>query len=146
LRQCSWVPFTRFKGTLREITRACVVNSILLPLAAWGGAADEGPTLELTPRVCSLAASDKDCRTQVTVSWHSVRAESLCLVVAGKRNRCWEGVTEGSLAVDLAVTDDVTFELQDPELRHVVASAVLRVIRETTRYRHRRREPWNVFE
>jgi hypothetical protein len=146
LQQCSWVPFTRFRGTLREITLACFIHSLLLPLGAWGAPVDEDLKLELTPRVCTLAAADKDCRIQVTVAWRSSHAESLCLVIAGKGSRCWEGVSEGRFAIELTVTADVSFELDDPELRHVLASGVLRVIRETTRYRHRRREPWNVFE
>jgi hypothetical protein len=146
LQQCSWVPFTRFKGTLREITLACFIQSLWLPLVARGAPPVEDLALELTPRVCTLAAADKECRVQVTAAWHASHAESLCLVIAGKGSRCWEGVTEGRFALELTVTEDVTFELDDPELRHVLASGVLRVIRETTRYRHRRREPWNVFE
>jgi hypothetical protein len=31
-------------------------------------------------------------------------------------------------------------------LQHVLASEALRVIREALRYRHKRREPWNIFD
>jgi hypothetical protein len=36
--------------------------------------------------------------------------------------------------------------LRDLELRNVLASEALRVIREAIRYRHKRRQPWNIFD
>jgi hypothetical protein len=42
--------------------------------------------------------------------------------------------------------DDLTFQLRDPALQNILASEVLRVIREALHYRHRRRDPWNIFE
>jgi hypothetical protein len=114
------------------------------------GAADTGEDIqfELTPRICTLAASDKQCETEVRASWRSSHQISMCLVVVGRPEvrHCWDNVSEGSFTVKLVFTDDVTFQLKDFELQRVLASDVLRVIRESTRYRHKRREPWNVFD
>jgi len=46
----------------------------------------------------------------------------------------------------LTFTEDLTFQLRDVSLEHVLASEVLRVIREALRYRHKRRQPWNIFD
>jgi len=40
----------------------------------------------------------------------------------------------------------VVFQLRDVSLEHVLASEALRVIREAIQYRHRRRQPWNIFD
>ena len=60
--------------------------------------------------------------------------------------RCWENYSQGTYSIELTFADDLTFQLKDPQLQQVLSSEVLRVIREAIRYRHRRREPWNVFE
>jgi hypothetical protein len=114
------------------------------------GVPDPGEDIqfELTPRICTLAASDKQCETQVRASWRSSHPMSMCLVVVHRPEvkHCWDKASEGSYIVTLVFTDDVTFQLKDFEGQRVLASDVLRVIREPTRYRHKRREPWNVFD
>jgi hypothetical protein len=104
--------------------------------------------LQLSPRICTLTAGDKQCQTQVHASWRSTGEQSLCLIVLEKPEikRCWENYSEGTYSMELVFADDLTFQLRDPELRQILSSEVLRVIREAIRYRHKRREPWNVFE
>jgi Protein of unknown function (DUF3019) len=104
--------------------------------------------LTLSPRVCTLALNDKQCATQVHASWQAAREESLCLVILERPNvkRCWEHFSQGTYSIELVFTEDVIFQLKDLELQRVLASEVLRVIRETLRYRHRRRQPWNLFD
>jgi hypothetical protein len=104
--------------------------------------------LELSPRVCTLAANDKQCETRVNAKWRSPREESLCLVIVNRPEvkRCWENYSEGTYSIELVFSDDLTFQLKDVELKHVLASEALRVIREAIRYRHKRREPWNIFD
>jgi hypothetical protein len=104
--------------------------------------------LHLSPRICTLAAGDKQCQTEVHASWSATADQSLCLVVLEKPEikRCWENFCEGTYTRELVFADDLTFQLRDPELRQILSSEVLRVIREAIRYRHKRRDPWNVFE
>jgi hypothetical protein len=116
-----------------------------------GGGADgseEEIRLTLSPRVCTLALNDKQCATQVQASWQAAREESLCLVILERPNvkRCWEHFSQGTYSIELVFTEDVIFQLKDLDLQRVLASEVLRVIRETLRYRHRRRQPWNLFD
>jgi hypothetical protein len=40
----------------------------------------------------------------------------------------------------------MVFELKDTDLQRVLAAETLRVIREAIHYRHKRRQPWNVFD
>jgi Protein of unknown function (DUF3019) len=108
----------------------------------------EGIQLELSPRICTLAAGDKQCETRVYAKWRSAHEESLCLVIVDRPDikRCWENYAEGTYSIELVFSDDVVFQLKDIELRHVLASEALRVIREALRYRHKRRQPWNIFD
>jgi hypothetical protein len=103
--------------------------------------------LELSPRICTLASRDKQCQTEVHAQWSAPREESLCLVIVDRPDvkRCWEHYSRGTYSIDLTFADDLTFQLRDPQLQNVLASEVLRVIREALHYRHRRREPWNIF-
>jgi Leu/Phe-tRNA-protein transferase len=104
--------------------------------------------LELKPRICTLGIKDQQCEAHVEASWTADQDESLCLVIQQRPDvkKCWEHYAAGTFTIDLVFQDDVTFELRDPALRRVLASEVLRIIKEAQRYRHKRRQPWNVFD
>jgi hypothetical protein len=104
--------------------------------------------LELTPRVCTLAAGDKQCDTEVHAAWSADRDESLCMVIVGRPDvkRCWESFSAGTYSIGLVFDEDLIFQLKDLDLRNVLASETLRVIREALRFRHRRRQPWSLFD
>jgi Protein of unknown function (DUF3019) len=108
----------------------------------------EAIRFEISPRLCTLAAHDKQCDTVVHASWSAPHEESLCLMLIGRPEikRCWEHYAAGTYSVELVFAQDLTFQLRDPALQNILASAVLRVIREALQYRHRRRQPWNIFD
>jgi Protein of unknown function (DUF3019) len=129
--------------------------SLLAPgllLAQYAVAAPNGEgdsiRLELSPRICTLGVHDKQCQTEVHAQWSAPREESLCLVIVDRPEvkHCWEHYSHGTYRIELTFVDDLTFQLRDPGLQNILASEVLRVIREALHYRHRRREPWNIFE
>jgi hypothetical protein len=138
------VRFTRFRTSLGGAALVCFINLLGAQSAPAAGDALE---LTLTPRVCTLAADDTECAARVQASWRSPHPVSICLVVADRPDagRCWDEVSEGAYALELRATGDVTFELRDRG-HQLLASSTLRVVRETKRYRHKRREPWNVFD
>jgi hypothetical protein len=109
---------------------------------------EENIQLEISPRICTLAGRDKQCEIPVHAQWRSTREESLCLVIITRPDvkRCWEHYSEGTYTIDLTFAEDLTFQLRDMSLEHVLASEALRVIREAIRYRHKRRQPWNIFD
>ncbi len=121
----------------------------LVPYAA-AAAPQEGEDihLELSPRICTLGARDKQCQTEVHAQWSAAREESLCLVILDRPQvkHCWEHYSQGTYSLQLTFVEDLTVQLRDPGLQNVLASEVLRVIREALHYRHRRREPWNIFQ
>jgi hypothetical protein len=131
----------------RRVLPLCLAGAASLHAAAPGDGAP-GIHLELSPRVCTLAPNDTQCATRVQASWQSSRDESLCLVIADRPDvkRCWEHYSAGIYSIELVFTQDLLFQLKDLGMHEVLASEVLRVIREAIRYRHRRREPWNIFE
>jgi hypothetical protein len=110
--------------------------------------AGENIHLELSPRICTLGAKDRQCQTEVHAQWSAPHEESLCLVILDRPEikHCWEHYSQGTYSLDLTFMDDLTFQLRDPALQNILASEVLRVIREALHYRHRRRDPWNIFE
>jgi len=116
--------------------------------AAPGTVEGDGIHLELSPRICTLANRDKQCQTAVHAQWSAPHEESLCLVIVDRPDikHCWEHYSQGTYTIELTFVDDLTFQLRDPQLQNVLAAEVLRVIREALHYRHRRREPWNIFE
>lgn len=107
-----------------------------------------GIELELSPRVCTLSAHDEHCDTVVRARWSAPQEESLCLVIVDRPEvkQCWEHYEAGAYTVELVFAQDLTFQLRDPALQQVLASEVLRVIREAILYRHKRRQPWNIFD
>ena len=116
--------------------------------AAGAAAVEDNIHLKLSPRICTLGAQDKQCQTEVHAQWSAPREESLCLIILDRPDikHCWEHYSQGTYSIVLTFMDDLTFQLRDPALQNVLASEVLRVIREALRYRHRRRDPWNIFE
>jgi hypothetical protein len=128
---------------------ACVALTLAWRLTqAAAEAPEEDIRLELVPRICTLAAKDKQCETRVEAQWQAPREESLCLIILNRPGikRCWENYSQGSYSLELTFGDDLTFQLRDPALQRILASEVLQVIREAIRYRHKRREPWNIFD
>ena len=133
----------------RGLAAACVPTAVALVLLAPAVAATETDIrLELSPRICTLAATDKQCEALVSATWQSTREESLCLVILDRPEvkRCWENYSEGTYSIQLVFAEDLVFQLRDVDLRNVLASQALRVIREAIRYRHKRRQPWNIFD
>jgi hypothetical protein len=129
------------------MTRTIALLTSLLALLAHGPAAAEAVELNVRPKICTLAASDERCETTVRAHWRATRDESLCLVIAGRPEvkRCWENFNEGSYQVELTFNHDLTLELRDPSLEHVVASAAITIIREALQLRRKRRQPWNIL-
>jgi hypothetical protein len=118
------------------------------PASAAGGNGSDNIHLELSPRICTLAMNDTQCNTVVRATWSAPRDESLCLVIVGRPEvkRCWEHYSEGSYSIELIFSTDLVVQLKDLDQQQILASEALRVIREALRYRHKRREPWNIFD
>jgi hypothetical protein len=108
----------------------------------------DGIQLEINPRICTLTGNDKQCVTPVHAQWRSPHEESLCLVIVARPEvkHCWEHYAAGNYTIELTFAEDLVFQLRDVSLEHVLASEALRVIREAIRYRHKRRQPWNIFD
>jgi hypothetical protein len=121
----------------------------MAPLAqAAIGPKDESIQLVISPRICTLTGKDKECQTPVRAQWKSPHDESLCLIIVTRPDvkRCWEHYSQGTYTIELNFAEDLVFQLRDVSLDRVLASQVLRVIREAILYRHKRRQPWNIFD
>jgi len=134
--------------TLVYIGAAAMLPQALIAAEGAASAGEDNIHLELSPRICTLGARDKRCQTEVHAQWSAPREESLCLVILDRPDvkHCWEHYSQGTYSIVLTFVDDLTFQLRDPAMQNVLASEVLRVIREALHYRHRRRDPWTIFE
>jgi hypothetical protein len=114
---------------------------------AQAGSAPSGIRLDVRPKVCTLSADDEQCSTEVQAHWRSPRNESLCLVIVNRPEirRCWENHSEGRYTVGLAFSEDLVVELRDSELRGVLVSEAIKVIREALQLRRKRRAPWSIL-
>lgn len=149
MRQSLWVRYTRFSANIA----GCLAVGIL---TAHAGSTATNPDassehniqLELSPRICTLATDDRQCETRVSAKWLSNREESLCLVILERPQikQCWERYSHGIYSIELAFASDLVFQLRDTQLQQVLASETLRVIREALHFRHKRRQPWNIFD
>jgi hypothetical protein len=83
----------------------------------------------------------------VTAQWRAPRDESLCLLIVGQPQvrQCWEDHSEGVYTVRLLFKEDLLVELRDMELREVLASETIAVIKEALRLRRKRRQPWDIL-
>ncbi|HEX7012233.1 MAG TPA: DUF3019 domain-containing protein [Steroidobacteraceae bacterium] len=122
-------------------------GALARPAAAMPVVTPESIELKVRPRVCTLSADDEFCQTVVRAQWRSPRDESLCLLIVGQPHikHCWERHSKGTYSVELTFSEDLLVELRDPELRDVLASEAVKVIREALRLRYRRRQPWSIF-
>jgi hypothetical protein len=150
-RLFSWARFALSSAKRRGLARACVFAALMMVVkahAAADAAAGDDIRLDLHPRICTLSVKDRQCETWVQATWKAARQESLCLVIVDRPEikKCWEHYSEGVYNIELVFTEDVVFQLKDLDLQQVLASEALRVIREALRYRHKRREPWNIFD
>jgi hypothetical protein len=135
----------------RKLT--CLIACAAISVAASGStsaASDDTPhgiRLELSPRVCTLSADNENCDTVVTAKWQSSRDESLCLLIVGQPQvrQCWENHSAGVYTVRVMFDRDLLVELRDLELRNVLASETISVIKEALRLRRKRRQPWDIL-
>lgn len=141
----------RKRGGIR-LSLACLIAWAMssFPRQACSAAelSSAGIELELSPRVCSLSSHDEQCDTVVRAKWSAPHEESLCLVIVDRPEvkQCWEHYEAGAYTLELVFAQDLTFQLRDPALQQILASEVLRVIKEAILYRHKRRQPWNIFD
>lgn len=130
----------------------CLIVWAMSPIPGQAASATDlssaGIQLQLSPRVCTLSAHDEQCDTVVRAKWSAPHEESLCLVIVDRPEvkQCWEHYEAGAYTLELVFAQDLTFQLRDADLQQVLASEVLRVIREAILYRHKRRQPWNIFD
>jgi hypothetical protein len=134
------------------IDRARLLSWVIGLIAAGGAVAASAQRpnaikLELSPRVCTLAADDENCDTEVTARWSAPNDESLCLLIVDQPQvkQCWENHSEGVYTVRLVFNRNLLVELRDPQLRQVLASEAIAVIKEAIRLRRKRRQPWDIL-
>src|SRR5262249_46515606 len=99
LQHCAVMALRRAEVAPRWATRFLAFSAFCVtPLAHSAmGPADRDIRLEISPRICTLTAKDRQCETAVHAQWRSAQEESLCLVIVARPEikRCWENYSQG---------------------------------------------------
>ncbi len=103
--------------------------------------------LSLVPQICVLAAEESRCRDSIKLVWEAPAAQDLCLYVNDRDDplTCWHAQTRGEHHYQADTEESLHFHLRPESGAAPKASALFAVVRETSQYRQRRRNPWSFF-
>ena len=120
----------------------------LISVVASSASASEIPELQfsLKPRLCVLTEGEEACYDELKVTWQAKSSRSLCLYKGGDESplKCWSNATQGDHRFILSASENVTFQLREPNKKLVVSEA-FEVIHDRKKYRRQRRNPWSFF-
>jgi hypothetical protein len=102
--------------------------------------------LTLTPRLCVLEASERECGGTVTLRWHAPSALSACLFQEGQAQplQCWQKTALGEYTLSPRANRSVRFFLAPPNDNSVIVEAWFQVLQQQTAHR-KRRNPWSFY-
>lgn len=145
-----WGLSTASSAAGRSALRPCPRGWWLLCCLWLAGGAHAQPDVELSiqPRLCALAAEESACTDPVAIRWHSPAPLEACLYISPNTDEpltCWQGNEQGEHRYERPVQQSITFVLRRIDDGRELASQALRVTREDTQYRQRRRRPWHFF-
>ncbi len=100
----------------------------------------------LKPSLCVLTEDEEACYDQLSVSWNAATEMSLCLFQGELKTplKCWSQAKKGEHKFVLSASQNVTFQLREPNATLVVSEA-FEVIHEHKKFRRQRRNPWSFF-
>jgi hypothetical protein len=93
-----------------------------------------------------LTEDEKACYDELSVSWQAPTKMSLCLYQGELEAplKCWSNAVSGDHKFVLSASQNVTFQLREPNKKLVVSEA-FEVIHDSKKYRRQRRNPWSFF-
>lgn len=101
--------------------------------------------LTLTPRLCVLGETERECSGPVTVHWQADVSLSACLFQEGKPQplKCWQQTAAGDHILDSLTNRSVRFYLATTDGK-VLVDGWFEVLQQQTT-RRKRRNPWSFY-
>lgn len=130
----------------------CIVCMLLLSLASdliaeQQTTPDQPIDFLIKPKLCIVENKKTHCTEKVRLNWASKENQSLCLFIQAINTplSCWTQQKDGSFKYTANSEHNITFQLRDQLSDELLISTILEVVKEQTRYRRRRRNPWAFF-
>lgn len=138
---CLWGVFILFKHRLIKLVAAFIG---MLSQSAWASHSDL-IELTLTPRLCVLSETERECSGQVSVHWQANLSVSACLFQEGQPQplKCWQQMAAGDHILDARTNRSVRFYLATIDGK-VLVDGWFEVLQQQTT-RRKRRNPWSFY-
>ena len=113
--------------------------------------AEDGKEIEqglfLSPENCFLLNNSEICELNIKINWHLNKKSNVCLY-KNKENthiQCWRDQNKGSIEVFLNVDKEVLFELRSSTIGNILFTTPLKIYKEVSKLRRKRRNPWSFY-
>jgi len=113
--------------------------------------AEDGKELEhglfLSPENCFLLNDSQKCDLNIKVRWHLDKKSNVCLYKNQEivHIQCWKDQSNASIVLFLSVEKDVLFELRSVSGGKTLFTAPLKIYKEVSKLRRKRRNPWSFY-
>ena len=134
--------FIIFKHRLIRISAAAIA---ILSLPKVANSQNREIELILTPRLCVLEESERECNGAITLHWQAPTALSACLYQEGQTQplHCWQQITSGEYILHPNASRSLHFLLTSPD-GGVLADSWFQVLQQQNAHR-KRRNPWSFY-
>ncbi len=103
--------------------------------------------LFLSPNLCLLSEKQNECEIKIHLKWYTNTPSEYCIHTSptDKPLRCWSNTNQSEMQLELKLDDNQTLYLVDALSSQVVYQQAIRIQKQTTAYRQKRRNPWRFY-
>lgn len=116
-----------------------------LALAESEGITSDG--LYLSPNLCLLSQKEEDCQIKIEARWKTPRKGEYCLMSNTQSTPlfCWDNNSSGRHTFSLKIKSSTIISLVDKQTQTLIYRHKVRLQRQVTRFRKKRRNPWQFY-
>jgi len=103
--------------------------------------------LFLSPENCFLLNDSEKCDIKIKIHWQLQEKNNVCLFKNQETThiQCWKDQSHASIDLFLSVKKDVLFELRSVSTGKVLFTTPLKIYKEVSKLRRKRRNPWSFY-
>ncbi|WP_444994995.1 DUF3019 domain-containing protein [Aliikangiella sp. IMCC44359] len=103
--------------------------------------------LFLSPNLCLLSKSEPTCEIKLHIHWQTKQLSNYCLHQSNSEPaiKCWDNSNSAEYDISLNLENNLTLYLIDEITDKTIYQQTVRLQRQTTPYRQRRRNPWRFY-
>jgi len=125
-----------------------MISGLLTSTFAIAQSQELGPDgLYLSPNLCLLSKKEVDCQIKIEARWKAQRTGNICLISSTQIEplHCWTDTTSARHTFSLKIERSIVISLIDKDSHKVIFKQPVRLQRQVTRYRKKRRNPWQFY-